>query len=45
MLVVDSVVYEQCYYCHDWQPVHYMQWDEEKQAFACGECFDGVPLW
>jgi len=44
MLEVDSVLYAQCVYCHEWEPVQYMQWDEEKQAYACDRCFDSVPL-
>lgn len=44
MLEVDSVLYEQCVYCREWQPVQEMQWNEAVQAYACGECFNGVPL-
>jgi len=45
MLEVDSVFWEQCYFCREWQPIQEMQWDEAKQAYACGECFDSIPLW
>ena len=44
MLEVDKVLYEQCFYCHEWEPVQYMQWVEEKQSYACGTCFNVVPL-
>lgn len=45
MLQVDSVCYEQCCYCRKWEAVQSMQWVEGNKAYACGECFDGIPLW
>ncbi len=45
MLEVDSVLWEQCVHCHDWQPMQEMQWDEESKGYSCGTCFAFSRLW